>query len=113
MKGRFIDSISQREIKGLEDIISDERVIEYLWIEFLFDPERVRESRAFINHAKVKKALEDAVSWYLAFRWLLPQNTELELIVKEELVKPYRVKYKEYQEKKRNFLKGIMHAKLC
>jgi hypothetical protein len=113
MKRRFIDSISQRKIKTFEDIISDERIIKYLWIEFLLNPESVKESLSFINHLAVRKALEDAASWYLAFRWILPQNTELEQIIKIGLVKPFRIKYKEYQDKKRNFLKGLMYAGLC
>lgn len=113
MKKGFIHSVTQSEIKGLEDIFSDERLIKYLWIEFILNPEAVKESLSLIDNKTVKKALLDASSWYLSFRWLLPPNKELELLVNKGIVTPYRIKYREYQEKKRNFLKGLLYAGLC
>lgn len=110
---RYLSSLSKIKLRKLEDLFLDERLLRHLWIEFLFNPEIIEIMRPYLNKPEVKDALEDALSWYLAFRWLLPENKSLEQLYKEQKVIPYRVKLKVYREKKREFIKGLIHAGLC
>jgi len=54
-----------------------------------------------------------ALSWYLAFRWLFPENEILEDLFKRKAIMPYRIKDDIYKRWSRVFLKGILHAGLC
>ncbi len=109
----FINSLLKERINNIEDIFSDERLRKYLWIEFILNPSMVKVCKSYINNPHVKGSLKDAVSWYVAFKWILPENNELERLYRKKVVKPYRVKLQVYREKRRNFLKGLIHAGLC
>ncbi|MFZ6017361.1 MAG: hypothetical protein ACOYU0_07155 [Nitrospirota bacterium] len=61
----------------------------------------------------MKDNLIDALSWYIAFRWILPKNTVLEELHEDKIIQPYMIKLSIYREKRRNFLKGLLHARLC
>jgi len=63
MKLKYIPSISKKEIKQIHDILSDERLIKHLWIEFLLNPESVELFKPYIENLKIKNAFEDALSW--------------------------------------------------
>ncbi len=115
MKWRYISSISQTEIRDFEEILFDKRLLKSLWIEFIFNPEAVRIAEKFIHNPKVKEALTDALSWYLAFKWIIPENSALiEFYNRNKKdISPYRVKFDVYKEKRRAFLKGLIHEGLC
>uniref|UniRef100_A0A7C4AJG0 Uncharacterized protein n=1 Tax=Thermodesulfovibrio aggregans TaxID=86166 RepID=A0A7C4AJG0_9BACT len=113
MKLKYIPSISKKEIKQIHDILSDERLIKHLWIEFLLNPESVELFKPYIENLKIKNAFEDALSWYLAFTWLLPKNMVLEELHKKNEITHYKINLKIYKEKKRNFIKGLIYAGLC
>lgn len=110
---RYLDSLSKKEIKSIDDLLSDERLLNYLWIELIFNSDLVDIIINYISFPKIKQSLEDAISWYFAFRWIFPENKKLEELKRNNLVLPHRVKFKEYKEKKRNFIKGLMYAGLC
>ncbi len=109
----FINSVSKEDINTIEDILSNERLGKYLWIEFILNPAIVRECKSLIGNPIVKDNLTDALSWYLAFRWVLPENNTLEELHREAKIQPYKINLRIYREKRRNFLKGLIHARLC
>jgi hypothetical protein len=109
----FINSISKENISTIDDVLSDKRVGKYLWIEFILNPEMVRECQSLIGNSIVRDSLTDALSWYLAFRWLLPENNAIEELHKDTIIQPYKIKLSIYREKRRNFLKGLIYARLC
>lgn len=109
----YIDSISGKGIDTIDDIIRDERLHKHLWIEFILNPEMVRIFMSFMGAVNVREALTDALSWYLAFRWIFPENPPLDELYKTRVVVPYRVRNRVYRQKLRGFLKGLFHAGLC
>lgn len=109
----FINSVSKEDINTIEDILSNERLRKYLWIEFILNPTMVKAYKSYIGNPIVKDSLIDALSWYLAFRWILPENKALEELHEDKIIQPYRIKLSIYREKRRNFLKGLIHARLC
>lgn len=109
----FIDSISKDKITTIDDILRNERLRKYLWIEFILNPEMVHVARSYLDNSLISDILSDSVSWYLAFRWVFPQNNALEELYKEKTIIPYKIKNHIYREKSRAFLKGILHARLC
>lgn len=109
----FINSISKEDIKTIEDVLRNERLRKYLWIEFILNPKIAKIAKLYIKNPVAKSSLTDALSWYLAFKWLFSKNEILEELYKEKIIVPYRIKYNIYREKRRTFLKGILHARLC
>jgi hypothetical protein len=109
----YIDSISGKSIKSIEDIIRDERLIKHLWIEVILNPEVVLNLKSYTDDANIRNVLTDALSWYLAFRWIFPENAALEELQKSRLITPYRISNMIYRQNNRNFLKGLLHAGLC
>ena len=109
----YIDAISGKGIETIDDIIRDERLVKHLWIEFTLNPEMVRSFKSYIGNVNVRDALTDALSWYIAFRWIFPENTPLDELHKNGVIVPYRVRDKVYRQKLRSFLKGLLHAGLC
>lgn len=109
----YIRSISGKDINTLEDILRDERLRKYLWLEFIFNPEAVNAAQPYIHEPVVKKSLTDALSWYLAFRWILPENKAIECLYNERVIVPYRIKLHIYRQMRRNFIKGLIYAGLC
>lgn len=105
----FLNSIS-KDIKTIEDVLRNERLRKYLWIEFILNPTLVKYAESYTT---VKDSLADALSWYLAFRWLFPKNEILEYLHGEKTIMPYRIKDDIYRRWSRVFLKGILHAGLC
>lgn len=109
----YIDSISSKDISTIDDIIRDERLVKHLWIEFILNPDIVRRVKPYIGNIPIKDALTDALSWYLAFRWIFPENIPLDELQREGVITPYRVTASLYRQKIRGFLKGLIHAGLC
>lgn len=112
----FIDSISAKSIETIEDIIRDERLIKHLWIELILNPEmvtNVTNVKAYPDDSSIRTALTDALSWYLAFRWIFPENAALEELNKGRLIIPCKISHQIYRQKNRSFLKGLLHAGLC
>ncbi|MBI5193107.1 MAG: hypothetical protein HZA08_06660 [Nitrospirae bacterium] len=109
----YLDSISANEINNTEDIISDERLLKHLWLELILNPEIVVRLKPYAENIKIKKAIIDALSWYLAFRWIFPENTSLENTYKYGGAVPYKITARIYRQKNREFLKGLLHAGLC
>ena len=109
----FINSVSKEDINTIEDALSNERLRKYLWIEFILNPAAVKAYKSHIKNLIVNDSLIDALSWYLAFRWILPENKALEKLHEDKIIQPYRIKLSIYREKRRNFLKGLLHARLC
>ncbi len=109
----FINDLSEENINTIEDVLSNERLRKYLWIEFILNLDMVKACESLIGNLIVKDNLTDALSWYLAFRWILPENKALEELHGRDIVQPYKIKPGIYREKRRNFLKGLIHAGLC
>lgn len=109
----YIDSISGKDIDTVDDIIRDERLVKHLWIELILNPAIVRDVKPHTGIVAIRDALTDALSWYLAFRWIFPENTSLDELHKEGVITPYRVRNRVYRQKIRGFLKGLIHAGLC
>ena len=109
----YINSISKEDITTIRDVLRNKRLTKYLWIEFIFNPPIVELGKLYMENAVVKDSLIDALSWYLAFRWLFPENKMLEAMYKKKKIAPYRITDDVYRQKRRCFLKGIMHARLC
>jgi len=109
----FINSLSKEEIKTVEDILRNERLKKYLWVEFILNPQIVKISELYMGNTIVKDSLVDGLSWYFAFKWLLPKNEPLEELYQKKIILPYRVKDDIYRQKRSSFLKGILHAQLC
>lgn len=109
----YIDSISGNEINKAEDIIRDERLVKHLWIELILNPELIVRLKPYADNINIKNAIIDALSWYLAFRWIFPENTSLEYTYKNGGAVPYKVTGRVYRQKIREFLKGLLHAGLC
>lgn len=109
----YIDSISGKSIETIEDIIRDERLIKHLWIELILNPEMVINLKSYTDDSNIRNALTDALSWYLAFRWIFLENAALEELHKSRLIIPYRISNMIYRQKNRSFLKGLLHAGLC
>ena len=109
----YINAISGKGIDNIEDIIRDERLVKHLWIEFILNPELVRGFRSYTSDVAIKDALTDALSWYLAFRWIFPENSSLDELHKEGVITPYKIRDTVYRQKLRSFLKGLSHAGLC
>ena len=108
----YIDSISGKDINTIDDIVRDERLIKHLWIELILNPAIVRKVKPYTDSVGIRDALIDALSWYLAFRWIFPENTSLDELHKEGVITPYRVRNRVYRQKIRGFLKGLIHAGL-
>lgn len=113
LKFAYLDSISKDDIKTIEDVLRNERLRKHLWIEFILNTEAVRAAESFVETPTVREILTDALSWYLAFRWILPQNSALEELHKNNTIIPYGIRNSIYRQKRRSFLKGIIHAGLC
>lgn len=109
----FIDSIAKDKTTTIDDILKNERLTKYLWIEFILNPKLAYIAKSYLGNSVMNDILSDSVSWYLAFRWLFPENKALEELYKEKAIIPYKIKNYIYREKKRDFLKGILHARLC
>lgn len=109
----YLDSISGKSINSIEDIIRDKRLIKHLWIEFILNPEVVINLKSCTYDVNIKNALTDALSWYLAFRWIFPENAALDELHKSGVIVPYRISNMIYRQKNRSFLKGLLHAGLC
>lgn len=109
----YINSISKEDIATLEDVLRNERLTKYLWLEFILNPQIAKIGKLFIDKTIVKDSLTTALSWYPAFKWLFPENGVLEELHKKKTITPYRVKEDVYRQKRRSFLKGVMHAQLC
>lgn len=109
----FINSVAGEDIADFGDILKNERLKKYLWIELILNPHLAAVAALHMDKEAVRESLSDAVSWYAAFRWLFQKNGALEKLHDEKLIVTYRIKNKDYRLKKRNFLKGIMHARLC
>jgi len=105
----YLNSIS-RDVKTIEDVLNNERLKKYLWMEFILNPALVKVAESYTT---LKDCLADALSWYLAFRWLFPKNEILEDLFKRKAIMPYRIKDDIYKRWSRVFLKGILHAGLC
>ncbi|MFN3396825.1 MAG: hypothetical protein ACK4Z9_08560 [Thermodesulfovibrionales bacterium] len=110
---KYLSSLSKKEIKEIEELFLNERLLKHLWIEFLLNPELVNALLPYSHNPEIKTSLEDALSWYLAFRWLLPENRPLERLYKEQRLTPYKVRLRIYREKIREFIKGLVYAGLC
>ncbi len=109
----FINSVAGEDIADFGDILKNERLKKYLWIELILNPHLAAVAALHMDKEAVRESLSDAVSWYAAFRWLFQKNEALEKLLGEKLIVTYRIKNKDYRLKKRNFLKGILHARLC
>jgi hypothetical protein len=109
----YLNSISKEDIRTIEDLLKNKRLRKYLWIEFILNPEAVKLSESCMENAIIKESLTDALSWYLAFRWLFQKNEILEKLHKRKTIIPYRIRDNIYRQKRRSFLKGILHARLC
>ncbi len=109
----YLDSISGKSIKSIEDVIRDERLIKHLWIEVILNPDVVLNLKSYRDDANIRNVLTDALSWYLAFRWIFPENAALDELHKSGLITPYRISNMIYRQKSRSFLKGLLHAGLC
>lgn len=110
---RYLSSLSKERSKKIEEILLNKRLLKHLWIELLLNPEFVNAILRYIYRPDIKASLEDALSWYLAFKWLLPENKPLEQLYKEQKLVSYKVKLRVYREKRREFIKGLIHAGLC
>ncbi|MEK6671873.1 MAG: hypothetical protein AABY42_00160 [Nitrospirota bacterium] len=113
LKLTFIDRITKEGINTIEDLLSNKRLAKHLWIEFILNPVIVETCKLYAENQAVRNSLVDALSWYLAFRWILPENKALEGLQREKSITPYRIKNSIYRQKRREFLKGIIHAHLC
>lgn len=111
--GTYISSIAKESVTTVKEILRNERLVKHLWIEFILNPEMAKVSKLHLDNLIVKDALTDALSWYLAFRWLLPKNTVLEELHKKKIIVSYVVRDDIYRQKRHSFLKGILYAKLC
>lgn len=109
----YIESLSGRGIDSIEDIISDKRLIKFLWIELILNPELVQSLKSYTDNALVRDALTDALSWYLAFRWIFHENIPLDDLHKRGVIVPYRLRDGVYRQNIRGFLKGLVYAGLC
>lgn len=110
---KYLSSLLKEGIKEIEELFLNERLLKYLWIELLLNPELVNALLPHIHNPEIKASLEDALSWYLAFRWLLPENRPLEQLYKDQRLTPYKIRLKVYREKRREFIKGLVYAGLC
>jgi len=109
----YLDSISGKSLKSIEDIIRDERLIKHLWIEVILNPEVVLNLKSYTDDSNIRNVFTDALSWYLAFRWIFPENVALDELYNSGAIVPYRISNIVYRQKNRNFLKGLLHAGLC
>lgn len=109
----FINFISKEGVDTIEDLLSNKRLGKHLWIEFMLNPEIVEACKSYTGNPAVKNSLIDALSWHLAFRWILPENKALEELQRKKTIIPFRIKNSIYRQKRREFLKGIIHAHLC
>ena len=109
----YLDSISGKSINSIEEIIRDERLIKHLWMEVILNPEMVLNLKSYTDDANIRNTLTDALSWYLAFRWIFPENTALDELHRNGMIVPYRISNMIYRQKNRSFLKGLLHAGLC
>ena len=109
----YLDSISGKSINSIEDIIRDERLIKHLWIEVILNPEMVLNLKSYTDDANIRNTLTDALSWYLAFRWIFPENAALDELHKSGVIVHYKISNMIYRQKNRSFLKGLLHAGLC
>lgn len=109
----YISSISGRDIGSAEELIRDERLFKHLWTEFILNPDLIRSLTSYADNNNIKDAITDALSWYLAFRWIFPDNPTLDELYKNGVIVPYRISNKVYRQKIRGFLKGLLYAGLC
>ena len=109
----FINSVTKEDITDFDELISNERLNKYLWIELILNPDLTAIAALKMEEGTVRESLSDALSWYSAFRWLFQKNEPLEKLHGEKLIVPYNIKNGIFRLHKRNFLKGIMHARLC
>jgi len=109
----FLASVSGESIADFRDILKNERLKKYLWIELILNPQLAAIAALQLDKDTVKESLSDALSWYLAFRWLFKKNEPLEELCNKKSLVPYKIKKSVYRLKRRNFLKGILHARLC
>ncbi|MCC7201841.1 MAG: hypothetical protein IT393_04140 [Nitrospirae bacterium] len=109
----YIDSLSGRGIDSVEDIINDKRLIKFLWVELILNPELVQGLKSCMDENVVRDALTNALSWYLAFRWIFHENIPLDDLHNRGVIVPYRVRDGVYRQNIRGFLKGLVYAGLC
>ena len=110
---KFINSVSEKRLSSLEDILCDERLLKYLWIEFIMNSEAVAAGALCLDNEQIRESLTSALSWYAAYRWLFRKNDALEELHKTGGLAPYRIGNDVYKQYNRVFLKGIVHAGLC
>ncbi len=109
----YLNVISREKILTFEDILRDKRLTNQLWIELLLNPGLVRICELHMADSIIRDALVQSLSWYLGFKWLLPNNKALEELYEKRVVKPYQIRGEIYRQDRRSFLKGILHARLC
>lgn len=64
----YLQALSDEKISSLADALANKRLIKHLWIEFLLNPDAVQTATGFIGDMNIKEALNEALSWYIAFR---------------------------------------------
>lgn len=110
---QYLRTIAGRDIGEPDEVFKDERLCKSLWIEFLLNPQAVKMVQEDLKNPAVKKGLTKALSWYFAFRWLLKRNFAIEQLQKKKKLTPYSIRGEDYRKERRNFLKGIIYARLC
>ena len=109
----YLNAIAKQWPLTVEGILEDKRLNKHLWVEFILNPKIVAAFELYVDNPVVKGSLSSALSWYIGFRWLIPQNDPLERLCKKSNIKPYILRGELYRLGRRNFLKGILHARLC
>lgn len=105
----YLHKLTDKNIKTLEHLLKNSRLLQHLWVEMIFNPTLCKECTKQIDKVEIKNAFTKALSWYLAYKWLFAKNPVLEELGSKGYIKPFPIRDEVYKRDYRTFLKGILH----
>lgn len=105
MPFRYLSILEGKEVTDVKDIKHSRK---HLWAEMVFDEETFKNIMA--DRAHFEEDVQRAVSWYWAYRKELNEegllNREIERIIEEGMITPYRLSWSEWMRYRRIFFKA-------
>jgi hypothetical protein len=105
----YLEAIVDKKIDNIEALLRNERLLRHLWVALALEPDTVRAVVPYTENPSIVSSLRDALRWYSAFRCILPKNGALEEISHKLGLSPYRITLRDYIQKRREFIKGLIY----
>ncbi len=109
----YLESIVGKKINNIKEVLRNERLLRRLWVALVIESDTVRAVVPYTENPYIVSSLRDALSWYSAFRWILPKHGALEEISHKLGLSPYKITLRDYIQKRREFIKGLIYEGVC